>query len=935
MRSPGVAVIAAVTACSGATVNVARSPAPAVREAPAAPTEVRTRSCESTPQAVDDTHFLLCGQRIEVRDERAVFADDETASALQWAVAVDEGWVFVTVDGFVARSDEFTGALRPLGRFAQAYPVLSRSRGRAAIVVRNELWLSDGRTLTRADVLGRPVRSVAFLDASKGAAVLLDGALAITADGGARWSPVDLGGDRALSIELDGDMRVRLALRYVTLQPDGTLAPATGPTARPEPESAARATLSAALAEQQAAFERVSLPGGAWLTPSERGLTFHDGRGFEREVALSESPLYGRQRSGNPRWGPSVAIAMTLENNLVWHRLDADGRITRIFGPGGASSIAFPEEGVVWGDDGRHMGWIGRCPAAPAARGEGDNERADEQASQDVGDDARDDDARARGPAAPSTLCVLEDGVRRWREAPLPDATSAGVRWRLAGFHGARALLQNTLEVTEYAVVDTATDATSTVRCEDPSVHIRALRWSSDGALAGVGERCADGCEFVVLRGAGGDPLSVRPSPGGEVVVDFVDADKGLALDRSFATLWRTRDGARSWEVVMTHVPHERSEGPSVACDPDGCLLGDRVRVRGWGALPTLTHDVVSGDDAPDMGAGEATAPSREVELRARPMRCEFVGASRPSPWRAAGSSMRAVWRDGVAALSTPPSGDHDATRVAWWTEGRHGVTTLPAPLRDRSEERSPFTLLAADRAVMAVTASAEPRLFWLDAQAPRVVDRAPFDAGSAWSADPSGIQIAPAADGGVALAAQLPTNPSTTLLAELDARGAVRAWRVYVRDDRAASLARREGRWGLLSSVDERGARFEPVSGDAAVTVAPWAGTMGACVGPAAADAITLYATPTDRAPAPYTEGVGSMDGWRSVLELSRGGTCLRGISAVLDRRYESERAGRERLQGRYALHLTAAAAGALEGFADDGNRRVTVRCQVRTGER
>lgn len=924
MRSLHAAVFAALNACSGATVSAVRAPAPAAPQAPVAPTEVLTRGCEVGPSAVDERHFLLCGQRIEVRDERVVFADDETADRLQWAVEASDGWVFITYDNLVVRSDEFTGALRPLGRFEGGFAVMSHSRGRAAILARSELWLSDGRTLARADVLGRPVISVAFFDAMNGAAVLNDGSLAITADGGARWNSVDLGGDRALSLGFDGTMTVRLALRVATLSPDGTLAPAP-PTARAEPESPAMVMVSAALAERRIGFDRMHLTDGVWASPVDRGVTFHDGRGPDRTIGLRDTPWFGRGRSNLRPWGRSLALAMPIDNELAWHRLDADGRITRVFGPDGAPSVAFPPEGVAWGDDGRHVGWLGRCPSTQRPGLDGEPDR-DERPYESEGGE--------RGDASPSTMCVLEDGVRRWREVPLPDAAAAGVRWSLLGFHGASALLQNTLEATEYAVVDAASGAKATVRCDDPSVHIRSLRWAFDGSLAGAGERCADGCESVVLHGAAGRPLSARPSPGGDVAVDFVDADKGLALDVGFATLWRTRDGARTWETVLTHVPRERADSRRIACDADGCLVGDRVRVRGWGALPTLDRDVVSGSDAPVITVGEAPPP-REVDLRSTRMRCEFAGASRPSPWRAAGPAMRAVWRDGVAALSHPASGDHDATRIAWWTEGRHGVTTLPAPLRARSEARSAFTLLGADRAVMAVTANADPRLFWLDAQAARVVDRAPFDASSRWSADPSEIQIAPAGGGGVALAARLPTSPSTTLIAELDARGTVRAWRVYVREERAAALARREGRWGFLSVVDERGARFEPVSGDAAVTVAPWAGTMGVCVGPAADDAITLYATSTDRAPALYTEGVGSTDGWRSVLELSRGGTCLRGLSAVLDRRYESERAGREPLRGLYSLHLGATAAGAMEGFADDGRRRVAVRCVARAEAR
>ncbi len=342
----------------------------------------------------------------------------------------------------------------------------------------------------------------------------------------------------------------------------------------------------------------------------------------------------------------------------------------------------------------------------------------------------------------------------------------------------------------------------------------------------------------------------------------------------------------------------------------------------------------MSGSDAPVIAVGEATPP-REVDLRATRMRCEFVGASRPSPWRAASPTIRAAWRDGVAGLSLVGAGANASARVAWWTERRHGVTTLPAPEEPLRAGRVPFTVLGADRAAMVVTERPDSRVFWLDAQGARALDHAPFDASAAWSADPSSLLVAPAEDGGVAVVAHLPTSPSAMLIAELSARGAVRAWRVFVRDEGVAALARREGRWGLLSVGDARGARFEALTGDAVTTVAPWTGTMGACARPAAADVTTLYATAADHVPQMYLERVGEVRAWRVVVELSRAGGCVRELSAVLDPHHGSVRVGRERLQGDFSLHLRSEAAGAMAGFADDGRRRVAVRCQPETEER
>lgn len=137
------------------------------------------------------------GRPLEVAVQR--FASD-----IAFATPVRGGWVFVTADGTVTRSDTFLGPLHILGR-VPCFDRLasSHSAGRIAVVgARGGLWTTDGATpLVRWTFRGRVV-SAAFSDAAHGAVVLDHGELLVTRDAGRSWPRVDLQGEVAWQVEL-------------------------------------------------------------------------------------------------------------------------------------------------------------------------------------------------------------------------------------------------------------------------------------------------------------------------------------------------------------------------------------------------------------------------------------------------------------------------------------------------------------------------------------------------------------------------------------------------------------------------------------------------------------------------------------------------------------------------------------------------------------
>lgn len=158
------------------------------------------------------THWVACGAVRMALTPNAppTVAAERFAADIVGAMLVADGWVFVTEDGVVARSDTFLGRARALGRFPcairhHAGDVLPASSGRLVLIdPSGALWTTDGRAALARVTLPSRVRAAAFASVARGAVVLDDGGLLATANGGASWSAVDLGPEVATGVVFDG-----------------------------------------------------------------------------------------------------------------------------------------------------------------------------------------------------------------------------------------------------------------------------------------------------------------------------------------------------------------------------------------------------------------------------------------------------------------------------------------------------------------------------------------------------------------------------------------------------------------------------------------------------------------------------------------------------------------------------------------------------------
>jgi hypothetical protein len=142
--------------------------------------------------------------RLRAGADRAVTAAAvRFEAAIVASVPVGGGWVFLTADGAVAAAEGFLGAPRALGRLPCAFKAARDSVGRAvAIDLDGALYTTDGTTpLVRSRLPDEAAaRAAAFMDGRHGAAVLRDGRVLLTADGGQTWDPFALADEVAWDV---------------------------------------------------------------------------------------------------------------------------------------------------------------------------------------------------------------------------------------------------------------------------------------------------------------------------------------------------------------------------------------------------------------------------------------------------------------------------------------------------------------------------------------------------------------------------------------------------------------------------------------------------------------------------------------------------------------------------------------------------------------
>ena len=144
------------------------------------------------------TRYALQGSiRLTLTGDHAEAAADGFAYRIVAIAHVASGWLFVSADGTLARSDTFVGPLRRVADVDAPWdhaPTIAD--GRLALVQHGTLYTTDGSTPLQPVTALTPglVLDAIFLDATTGMAVMADHRLLRTRDAGATWLPVPFEG---------------------------------------------------------------------------------------------------------------------------------------------------------------------------------------------------------------------------------------------------------------------------------------------------------------------------------------------------------------------------------------------------------------------------------------------------------------------------------------------------------------------------------------------------------------------------------------------------------------------------------------------------------------------------------------------------------------------------------------------------------------------
>lgn len=518
-------------------------------------------------RSLDATRWIWGSLRAEVTDAAVTLAETALDATILAAAETPSGWAFVDDRGRVSIARTFLGEARDLGAVPDSEDLsCSAAPGRIACLSNAALWTTDGRAPPAiVDPGCGALLSAAFVDARFGAVICDGGAVSSTRDGGRSWTPApppNGQGFRTLRAH-QGALVAEAGELAARVDADGSLAEIDAP---PADHDARRSEVSpriiAAASERFAGhWERLSTTVAAqrrddgafvWIDPNHYYLSVF------------------RQDDGAPRQGRDAHFTLDhFEDLAAWGAsLGLSQRSTLLRARDGVDfePVASLEglHDLRLSDDGVHAVALGRCPRA----------------------------------STDESLCAL-DRLSRWQ--PVARVTSPTIT---LGMHGALALVAACRDPApsrscDPVVVDTEYGTSAVVATD-----------ALEGALAPDGTaviliapRGRERSEREVAIGALDEALTRRPLPDGALAVAFADKLRGVAVGATTDHVWRTRDGALTWErldvpsrVLAPGTPL-LEDGPQrfaswstplamqLRCDARRCQLTGRLSLVGWGPM--------------------------------------------------------------------------------------------------------------------------------------------------------------------------------------------------------------------------------------------------------------------------------------------------------------------------------------------------------------